>query len=90
MDYNNSKTNAYISHSGPNKLCQLVQQQFPQISIITLPRKYFNDEVGKGYINNYGLQEDAAGLLVGVATKLQSCVITAINNIVLIPNHTTL
>jgi hypothetical protein len=65
MDYNKNPTN----HGGPSKLCQSIRQQFPHISIITLPRKYFNDETGRSYINDYGLQEDTAGLLVGVTTK---------------------
>ncbi|KAI7891675.1 DNA mismatch repair protein MutS, partial [Mucor mucedo] len=52
-----------------SELCQLIRQQFPQIPIITLKRRYFNDEEGKQYITDYGLQEDTAGLLFGVSAK---------------------
>jgi DNA mismatch repair protein MSH4 len=55
--------------SETNNLMQLIQLQFPHISIVSLSRKYFNDEIGKQHINEYGLQEDAAGLLVGLSTK---------------------
>lgn len=65
----NRNIHGYINQGGPSKLCQLIRQEFPQIPMITLPRKYFNDETGKSYINDYGLQEDTVGLLVGVATK---------------------
>ncbi|RCH87680.1 MutS protein msh4, partial [Rhizopus stolonifer] len=52
-----------------SKLSKLTELQFPHISIITLARKYFDDEQGKRYIQEYGLQEDVAGLLFGIATK---------------------
>jgi hypothetical protein len=52
-----------------NKLTALLQSEFPHIPIITLPRKYFNDEKGKNYIVDFCLQEDIAGLLFGVSTK---------------------
>ncbi|CEI86447.1 hypothetical protein RMCBS344292_00887 [Rhizopus microsporus] len=52
-----------------SKLYQLIEQQFPHVSFIFLPRKYFNDEMGIDYIKHYGLQEDIPGLLVGVSPK---------------------
>ncbi|KAG2230711.1 hypothetical protein INT48_003718 [Thamnidium elegans] len=50
-------------------LCQWIRRQFPRVPIISLPRRYFNDEEGKSYIRTYGLQEDVIGLLVGVSKK---------------------
>lgn len=50
-------------------LCQWIRRQFPRVPIISLPRRYFNDEEGKNYIRTYGLQEDVIGLLVGVSKK---------------------
>lgn len=58
-----------INDEGGTTLCQWVQKQFPRVPIITLPRRYFNDDEGKGYINTYGLQEDVVGLQVGVSKK---------------------
>ncbi|CAO3697576.1 unnamed protein product [Rhizopus microsporus] len=52
-----------------SKLYQLIEQQFPHVSFIFLPRKHFNDEMGINYIKHYGLQEDIPGLLVGVSSK---------------------
>ncbi|CEG80340.1 hypothetical protein RMATCC62417_14694 [Rhizopus microsporus] len=52
-----------------SKLYQLIEQQFPHVSFIFLPRKHFNDKMGIDYIKHYGLQEDIPGLLVGVSPK---------------------
>ncbi|KAI9354044.1 muts domain V-domain-containing protein, partial [Pilaira anomala] len=58
-----------INNEGGTTLCQWIQKKFPRVPIITLPRRYFNDDEGKGYINTYGLQEDVVGLQVGVSKK---------------------
>lgn len=52
-----------------NKLSILLRNEFPHIPIITLPRKYFNDEKGKQHIVDLCIQEDIAGLLFGASTK---------------------
>lgn len=54
---------------GGTTLCQWIRRQFPQTPIISLPRRFFNDEEGKKCISTYGLQEDVIGLLVGVSKK---------------------
>lgn len=54
---------------GGSKLFQLIKQHYSDIPIMTLQRKHFNDDEGKQCITDYGLQEDTAGLLVGVSTK---------------------
>lgn len=71
-----SHPNGFTENDGPSKLYQIIVRQFPNVPIISLPRKYFNDEIGKSFINNYGLQEDTAGLLFGLSTKY----ISRINN----------
>lgn len=64
-----SSINNLTDVGGSSKLCQLIRHQFAQIPIIILQRKYFNDDKGKQCITDYGLQEDTAGLLVGLSTK---------------------
>ncbi|GAN05554.1 mutS protein homolog 4 [Mucor ambiguus] len=64
-----AEANALSESSRTNKLSALLQQSYPHIPIITLPRKYFNDEKGKQYIIDLCIQEDVAGLLFGVSTK---------------------
>lgn len=54
---------------GGSELCQLIRQQYHQIPIVTLRRRYFNDEEGRQYIMDYGIEEDTAGLLFGVSSK---------------------
>jgi DNA mismatch repair protein MSH4 len=59
----------YSNEESESKFIQLLSQQFPHIPIISLPRKHFNGEDGKQYIYNYCLQEDTAGLIVGITKK---------------------
>ena len=54
---------------GYGKLFKMICQYFPHIPIVSLPRKYFNDDLGKSYIVDYGLKEDAAGLIAGLSNK---------------------
>ncbi|OAC99555.1 hypothetical protein MUCCIDRAFT_42353 [Mucor lusitanicus CBS 277.49] len=64
-----AETSALSGSSRASKLSVLLQQHYPHIPIITLPRKCFNDEKGKQYIVDFCMQEDVAGLLFGVSTK---------------------
>lgn len=67
---NNQTTHPGTSNENSgNKLSVLLQNEFSNIPIITLPRKYFNDEKGRQYIVDFSIQEDIAGLLFGVSTK---------------------
>ncbi|OBZ86475.1 MutS 4 [Choanephora cucurbitarum] len=52
-----------------NKLKKAIQQQFPHTPILFLTQKLFNKDVGKQWVQEYALQEDAAGLLIGISTK---------------------
>ncbi|KAI7906727.1 muts domain V-domain-containing protein [Cokeromyces recurvatus] len=67
--YTTTVDNDDTSAEDSSKLSQLLKMHFPFISIHSIPRKCFNDEIGKQYICTYGLQEDIPGLLVGVSTK---------------------
>ncbi|CAO3674509.1 unnamed protein product [Rhizopus stolonifer] len=58
-----------ITSTESSKLCQLIEQCYSTIPVVTLPRKYFNDHTGIEYIKNYGLQEDIPGLLMGICPK---------------------
>lgn len=66
---NSSMESSTGASSEPSKLCQLILHNFPSVPLISLKRKFFDDEVGKKFISDYGLQEDTAGLLFGVSTK---------------------
>ncbi|KAI8972009.1 muts domain V-domain-containing protein [Mycotypha africana] len=59
-------TNA-SSESG--KLKELLRLQFPHVPIISISRKHFNDELGKQCIQKFCLQDDIAGLIVGVSNR---------------------
>ncbi|KAI9487454.1 MAG: muts domain V-domain-containing protein [Benjaminiella poitrasii] len=65
----NRDSPSHSTESNDNKLSQLLKMHFPHIPIHFMPRKYFNNEVGRQYICDYGLQEDIPGILVGVSTK---------------------
>ncbi|KAI7863458.1 muts domain V-domain-containing protein [Spinellus fusiger] len=54
---------------GDSKLHQLIEQYFPNITIVTLPRKYFSDETGMTFLKDYGIQEDISSLILGLSTK---------------------
>ncbi|KAI7858222.1 muts domain V-domain-containing protein, partial [Circinella umbellata] len=55
--------------AGASQLYQLIEHHFPDTSIITIPRKYFNDAAGMKAIEDFGLMEDAAALLLGLSSK---------------------
>ncbi|KAI9020836.1 muts domain V-domain-containing protein [Phycomyces nitens] len=55
--------------NGANKLCQLIEQNFSNISIETLSRSYFSDDVGMSFLRDLGIHEDASTLLLGISKK---------------------
>ncbi|KAJ8652676.1 hypothetical protein O0I10_011683 [Lichtheimia ornata] len=54
---------------GATQLYQLVNENFPEISTSVIPRKYFSDDVGMKDLQEYGLEEDASSLMLGLSTK---------------------
>ncbi|CAO3606962.1 unnamed protein product [Cunninghamella echinulata] len=55
--------------SSTSKLIELVEQHFSHITVISLPRKYFNEEDGLQYINHYGIEENITVLLPVIRSK---------------------
>ncbi|KAI7883907.1 hypothetical protein K492DRAFT_205104 [Lichtheimia hyalospora FSU 10163] len=55
--------------SGATQLYQLVNDNFPEITISVIPRKHFSDDAGMKDLQEYGLEEDASSLLLGLSTK---------------------
>ncbi|KAL0083767.1 muts domain V-domain-containing protein [Phycomyces blakesleeanus] len=54
---------------GINKLCQLIEQKFPNISIESLSRNYFSDDVGMTFLRDLGIHDNASTLLLGISKK---------------------
>ncbi|KAI9493031.1 DNA mismatch repair protein Msh4 [Zychaea mexicana] len=55
--------------AGASQLYQLIEHHIPDTSIIAVPRKYFNNDSGMKAIQDFGLLEDAAALLLGLSSK---------------------
>ncbi|CAO3638969.1 unnamed protein product [Cunninghamella blakesleeana] len=55
--------------SSTSKLIESVERHFSHITVISLPRKYFNGDEGLQYINYYGLEENTATLIPVIHSK---------------------
>ncbi|KAG0237291.1 MutS protein msh4 [Actinomortierella wolfii] len=52
-----------------SNLAKCIKDSFPNVVIIPLPRRYFNDAQGLEYIQQYIVPESSSTLLVGIQTK---------------------
>ncbi|KAI9254067.1 muts domain V-domain-containing protein [Sporodiniella umbellata] len=52
-----------------SRLVYWVQRTFPHLSLVFLPRKYFNEQEGMACVERYGLPQDLPTLTLGLSPK---------------------
>ncbi|KAG5461010.1 MAG: hypothetical protein BJ554DRAFT_6869 [Olpidium bornovanus] len=52
-----------------SKLYELLEEALPDGVVVPVARKYFSDNAGLGYLKQYSLESELAGLMVGITSK---------------------
>ncbi|TPX49095.1 hypothetical protein SeLEV6574_g01688 [Synchytrium endobioticum] len=52
-----------------SKLCKAIEDEFPDLTVTPVDRKYFRDTSGLNYIKEYGLESDISSLTLGIQKK---------------------
>ncbi|KAI8812993.1 muts protein 4 [Cladochytrium replicatum] len=57
------------AETSKSNLCAIIEELLPNIPIVPVHRKYYNDGVGLNYLKRYGLSEETPTIAVTLSTK---------------------